>query len=170
LIPRPFIRTAASLFLAAFLPLSSAANWTITSGQVVGVIDGDTVTVLTSDRTQQRIRLSGIDAPEKRQPFGQRAKQRLSDLAFGRHIAVEWSKKDRYGRVVGKLVHGGRDLNLAMIESGYAWWYERYARDQLPEDRALYREAQDRARKSKAGLWRDVEPVAPWDFRRVKVK
>jgi endonuclease YncB( thermonuclease family) len=168
---RPILRIAAPLFLAAFISVAQAADWTVTSGRVVGVIDGDTVDVLTLDRIQQRVRLAGIDAPEKRQAFGQRAKQRLSDLAYGRHITVEWSKRDRYGRVVGKVIdEDGRDLNLAMVSSGMAWWYERYARDQQPADRERYAAAEDRARKSRAGLWRDVEPVAPWDFRRVRAK
>jgi micrococcal nuclease len=81
---------------------------------------------------------------------------------------VEWDKRDRYGRIVGKLVHEGQDVNLSMVEDGFAWWYREYAREQSEIDRGLYEAAEDRARRARAGLWRDPEPVPPWDWRKRK--
>lgn len=157
-----------SLVLASFLSTASAANWQVIEGKVVGVSDGDTITVLTRDNDQHKVRLMGIDAPEKSQPFGQRAKQRLSDLAYGKLVSIEFSKRDRYGRIVGKVLdERGRDVNLAVVEAGLAWWYVAYQREQAPEDRDLYSAAEDRARSGSVGLWGDREPVAPWDYRKV---
>ena len=105
------------------------------SPRVVGVSDGDTITVLDSYNQQHRIRLYGIDAPEKKQPFGSRAKQNLSSLAFGRGATVEWSKTDRYGRIVGKVTVSGEDVGLRQLQAGLAWWYRQYAREQRPQAR-----------------------------------
>ena len=107
-------------------------------GQVVGVLDGDTIDVLTPTKTQVRVRLAGIDAPEKGQAFGTVAKKELSDLVFGKPVTVEWRKKDRYGRTVGKVIVNGVDANLKMVEAGLAWHYKHYAREQSPcRSRAL---------------------------------
>ena len=116
------------------------------SPRVVGVSDGDTITVLDSYNQQHRIRLYGIDAPEKKQPFGNRAKQNLSSLAFG-GSTVEWSKLDRYGRIVGKVTVSGEDVGLRQLQAGLAWWYRQYAREQRPQDRATYAQAEDAARR-----------------------
>lgn len=153
------------LFLALVL---SPVHADTLAGKVVGVLDGDTVDVLDSDHAKHRIRLAGIDAPEKKQPFGSRAKERLSDLVFDRQVQVEWRKLDRYGRMIGKIEFKGADMNLEMIRSGLAWWYRQYAREQSPEDRSIYAEAEEGARKKKQGLWSDLEPVPPWEFRREK--
>ena len=96
------------------------------NGRVVGVADGDTVTVLDASRQQHKIRLMGIDAPEKRMPYGNRSKQSLSDLIFDRQVQVEYNKKDRYGRTVGKIIVDGVDANLAQIKAGMAWHYKQY--------------------------------------------
>lgn len=138
------------------------------TGRVVGVLDGDTVDVLDADHSKHRIRLAGIDAPEKRQPFGARAKQQLSDLVYDQQVQVEWRKLDRYGRVIGKIEFKSADVNLEMIRRGLAWWYRQYAREQSPEDRSIYAEAEEGARKKRQGLWSDLEPVPPWEFRRDK--
>lgn len=149
-------------------------------GRVVGVSDGDTVTVLAPDNVQYRIRLAGIDAPEKAQPFGARSKETLSSLVFGHWVTVEGDKRDRYGRTVAKLwvaplEAGCRssstcprtvDANLAQVATGMAWWYRQYAREQAPEDRIQYAEAEASARNRKVGLWRDPDPVPPWEWRR----
>jgi endonuclease YncB( thermonuclease family) len=90
------------------------------NGRVVGVADGDTVTVLDASRQQHKIRLMGIDAPEKKMPFGNRSKQSLSDLVFDRQVQVEYNKKDRYGRTLGKIIVDGVDANLAQIKAGMA--------------------------------------------------
>ncbi|WP_296471223.1 thermonuclease family protein [Rhodoferax sp.] len=117
-------------------------------------------------KRQHKIRLSGIDAPEKNQAFGQRSKESLSDLVFAKTVDVETDKVDRYGRRVGKIWVNGIDANLEQIKRGMAWHYKQYAREQSKEDQREYAEAEDEAREAKRGLWKDVEPVAPWEFRR----
>lgn len=137
-------------------------------GQVVGVADGDTVTVLDANKVQHKVRLSGIDAPEKKQAFGQRAKDSLSDLVFNKQVSVETDKKDRYRREVGKILVDGADANLAQVTRGFAWHYKTYEREQSVDDRKLYNFAESEARAARRGLWRDVAPIPPWDFRRAK--
>jgi endonuclease YncB( thermonuclease family) len=138
----------------------------ILNGRVVGVADGDTVTVLDASRQQHKIRLMGIDAPEKIMPYGNRSKQSLSVLVFDRQVQVEYSKKDKYGRTVGKIIVDGVDANLAQIKAGMAWHYKEYQREQTAEDRVAYAQAENEARAAKRGLWRDTEPMPPWDWRR----
>ncbi len=92
-------------------------------------------------------------------------KTQLMDLVGGRTVTVYWHKRDRYGRIVGKVTADGRDVGLAMLREGYAWWYRKYADEQIPADRMLYGAAEQEARGVKRGLWRDPEPVAPWDYR-----
>lgn len=150
-------------------------------GVVVNVADGDTLTVLESTSTplttrrQHRVRLAGIDAPERRQPFGTRAKQHLAALVLGREVTVAWEKRDRYGRIVGRVLAPecasracaqSLDAGLAQIRAGLAWHYKRYASEQPPEERRRYAAAEEAARADKTGLWRDVDAVPPWEFRR----
>ena len=137
-------------------------------GRVVGVIDGDTITVLDSSNGQHKIRFAGIDAPEKTQPYGQRAKEHLSDLVFDRQVIVETEKKDRYRRPVGKVLFEGRDINLAMVVAGYAWHYKKYQAEQSPDDRLLYDSAEKEARAARRGLWADPDPIPPSEWRAVK--
>ena len=112
-----------ALFCALLLAVLPASSGTV-SGRVVGVSDGDTLTVLDPGNVQHRIRLKGIDAPEKGQPYGQAAKKRLSDLAFGQSVTVETSgRPDKYGREVGTVYANGRDVNAEMVSSEYAWAY-----------------------------------------------
>lgn len=135
-------------------------------GRVVGVSDGDTITVLEPGNRQHKIRLSGIDAPEKAQPFGNVSKKSLSDMVFDRTVTVEYSKLDRYGRKVGKVIESGVDVNLRQVEKGMAWFYKKYQNEQPIEDRLFYLEAETKARQERLGLWLDNNPKAPWDFRR----
>jgi len=138
------------------------------TGRVVGIADGDTVTLLDANRQQHKIRLAGIDAPEKAQPFGARSKQNLSALVFDKQVAVEWNKQDRYGRTVGIVMVNGIDANLAQIKAGMAWWYRKYAMEQSPEDRGRYEFEEREARARRVGLWQDPDPIAPWDWRHPK--
>jgi endonuclease YncB( thermonuclease family) len=110
----------------------------------------------------------GIDCPEKAQPFGQNAKQSLSDLVFGRSVNVEWQKLDRYERIVGKVLVSGQDANLEQVRRGLAWHYKKYEREQEPLDRATYSQAEIEARMSNRGLWSDPTPIPPWDWRKSK--
>lgn len=137
-------------------------------GWVVGVTDGDTVTVLDGSNTQHKIRLAGIDAPEKKQAFGARSKQSLSDLVFDRQVSVETDKRDRYGREVGVILVNGKDANLEQITRGFAWHYKAYEREQSANDRKLYDFAEQEARARRRGLWADVDPMPPWDYRHSK--
>jgi endonuclease YncB( thermonuclease family) len=139
--------------------------WADESGRIVGVIDGDTVDLLTDSRVLIRVRLSGIDAPEKKQAFGNVAKRALSDLAFNRTALVIGHKLDRFGRLVGKISVAGTDVNLRLVQLGLAWHFKKYEREQEPVDRQRYAQAELGARAKRVGLWADKEPVAPWDFR-----
>lgn len=134
-------------------------------GRVIGVSDGDTITVLDNSNTQHKIRLAGIDAPEKSQAFGQRSKENLSVLVFGKSVLVDSRKNDRYGRSIGKITVNGQDANLAQIRAGFAWHYKAYEKEQLPADRAAYSQAETDARRRRAGVWQDSMPIPPWDFR-----
>ncbi len=145
---------------------SGLVSAAVLRGEVVALSDGDTVTVLDAGRTTHKIRLAGIDAPEKRQPFGERARQNLSALVFRKQVTVEWSTQDRYGRIVGKVMVQGEDAGLAQIRSGLAWHYKAYQRQQAAPDRAIYADAEVVARQARRGLWSEAAPVAPWDYRR----
>jgi endonuclease YncB( thermonuclease family) len=133
---------------------------------VVGITDGDTITVLDDTKAQHRVRLAGIDAPEKGQAFGNKSHQHLADLVAGQRVTVEWYKRDRFGRIVGKVLMGGLDVCLEQVRAGMAWHYKKYASEQSPEDRRTYAEVEEQARASKAGLWKDARAVPPWEFRR----
>jgi endonuclease YncB( thermonuclease family) len=166
-------------FLSAFLLVSSLVHSTsfalTIEGQVVHVADGDTITVLDSDNEQHRVRLAGIDAPEKGQPFGNASRKKLRNLVAGKEVRVELEKYDRYGRIVGKVwvtppdcPTCGKmlDVGLAQITSGMAWWFRRYSHEQSPEDQERYEFAEQEAKAKKIGLWQDKTPVPPWEFRR----
>jgi endonuclease YncB( thermonuclease family) len=152
--------------LLAAAPLTAWAHEF--AGRIVGVIDGDTVDLVTASKDLIRVRLSGIDAPEKGQPFGQAAKKTLSDLVYDRDALVAGTKRDRYGRLVGKVVVAGNDANLQMVASGLAWHFKRYEREQPEADRVAYANAEVTARAGHLGLWSDRNPVAPWDYRAPK--
>ena len=138
------------------------------TGRVVRIADGDTITVLDSSNTQHRIRLEGIDAPESHQAFGTQSKKNLSDLVFGREASIVYQKTDQYGRLVGKIVIDGRDINLEQVRAGLAWHYKEYEREQSAEDRELYARAEDEARAARRGLWQDANPIEPSAFRKTE--
>jgi endonuclease YncB( thermonuclease family) len=156
--------TALTLFLLCTLSFSSRAE--VLVGEVIRLSDGDTITVLDSTHTQHKVRLAGIDAPESHQAFGNVSKQHLASLVFRKHVTVGWIKRDRYGRIVGKVYADGVDLCLEQVKAGLAWWYEKYQKEQIPEDRETYRHAEAEARARRAGLWSDADPKPPWDYRR----
>ena len=132
---------------------------------MVGVQDGDTITVLDSSNANHRIRLLGIDAPEKDQAFGTKSGQNLSQSVFNKVVRIEWSKHDRYGRIVGKVMLSSQDVCLEQIRAGMAWHYKYYQGDQTPDDGQLYADAEIAARANRDGLWIDPDPIPPWDFR-----
>lgn len=155
---RGFLFVIALLVTLARAHPASAAE---IRGRVVGITDGDTLTLLTDLREQVRVRVSDIDAPERRQPYGDRARQALSDLTFGRRARVEARDIDRYGRTVGRVFIGPVDVSAAMVERGAAWVFRQYSHD--PDLLRLETEA----RTARRGLWRlpEAQRVAPWDWR-----
>ena len=133
------------------------------TGRVVKVSDGDTITVLVGTQ-QERVRLYGIDAPEKAQPYGRKSREILADKVAGEMVTIQITTKDRYGRYVGKVFVQGREANLEMVEQGGAWVYRQYTKD------PRYYAAESVARKAGKGLWRlpDHERVPPWQWRKEK--
>jgi endonuclease YncB( thermonuclease family) len=146
----------AALLLAAISNPSAAEQ----ACRVVGIADGDTMTVLCEGNEQVKIRIAEIDAPEKKQPFGTRSKQSLSDLCFGKQAEVFPEKTDRYGRTIARVKCEGQDASVHQVQAGMAWVYERYA-----TDRSLFT-LQNLARSKRLGLWADAGALPPWSWRR----
>jgi endonuclease YncB( thermonuclease family) len=176
--PYPCFQMTASLALfkhpvvAALVVLATVSMATANElhGHVVGVSDGDSITVLDAERTQHKIRLASIDAPERGQPFGDASKRSLSALVFKKGVVVEWHKADRYGRLVGvvRVQPSGKDAGLAQVSDGMAWHYAAYEREQSVDESKAYRSAEHNARLAGIGLWREADPTAPWDYRSAK--
>lgn len=149
------------LLLALLPAILPAAELT---GKVVGISDGDTLTLLTAEKRQVKVRLAEIDTPESRQPWGSRARQALSDFAFGKTVRVEVADTDRYGRTVGRVHVGGLDVNAELVRQGHAWVYRQYSRD--PSLLKLEAEAKAAGR----GLWSlpEAQRTPPWEWRHGK--
>lgn len=157
--------TAKALMLLLCLSVGLQAY----DGKVVGVSDGDTITVLDESLTQHKIRFYGIDAPEKKQAFGTAAKQHLSGLVFGKNVRVDVVNIDRYGRQVANIFYGPEDsANIQMIRDGYAWAYTQYIKGK--ENKYRYLDYEHQAKWLRRGLWVDDNPTPPWKFRRMKRK
>ncbi len=151
-------------FLACFPSLAISDNLNCPC-KVVKVTDGDTVNVLDQIKALFKIRLGGIDAPERKQSFGKKSKENLSFMIAGKNVEVEYDKRDRYGRIIGKLIKDGQDINLLQIKDGYAWHYKYYEKDQSSLDRMLYSPAEIEAREKTIGLW-SAPAVPPWEYRK----
>ena len=151
---------------SALLLVAGALNAATLQGKVIGVADGDTVTLLDAQKNQHKIRLQGIDAPEKAQAFGNKSKQSLHEMVHGKEVFVDVQKKDKYGRSVGKILVNQTDACLEQIKRGMAWHYKQYANEQSPEDRDVYAQAESTARAQSLGLWKDKSPTPPWAFRK----
>jgi len=131
--------------------------------KVVGVSDGDTFTGLTADNQQVKCRIYGIDAPEKKQAFGNCSKQTLSDFIFGKQVQIKIQNKDRWQRAIVKVyTPDGKDVSAEMLKTGMAWHYKQYSKD------TEYAQLENAARQHKIGLWADKNPVEPWEWRRNK--
>ena len=151
-------------------------------GKVVKIADGDTVTVVDDSGKKHRIRLAGIDAPEKDQPYGDVSTQGLVELVSGKTVTIEYEKRDRYKRIIGKVLVDPPgdvfclaidcvkkiDVGLEQTKAGLAWHYKKYQSEQEESDRRAYSEAEIDARAERNGLWADKEPMAPWRWRRRK--
>jgi endonuclease YncB( thermonuclease family) len=147
------------------------------TGKAVSVTDGDTIKVLDETNTEHKVRLTGIDAPERGQPIRTASTKNLNRMVAGKQVKVESSKSDRYGRLLGKVwvqpadcptCGKTLDANHAQLLSGMAWWYRYYAKEQPPEDRGRYESAEDEAKARKWGLWIDPRPINPYDWRKGK--
>ncbi len=162
-----------SFITGLLLLLSLAAQAKELEGEVVSIADGDTFTLLVDD-VQYRVRLRGIDTPERGQPYASAARNALSDLIFRKQVRVESRKTDRYGRIIGRVWAQPRDcsrcgktldVSLALLTTGMAWWYRYYADEQPEEERAQYEFAEFEAKAKRAGLWRDENALPPWEWR-----
>ena len=154
------------LLALALLYISCGLGAATLQGKVVHVADGDTITVLDATNTQHKIRLQGIDAPEKAQAFGQKSKQSLHRLVHSKQVTIEFQKKDKYGRTVGKVVLNGLDVCLEQIKLGMAWHYKQYESEQPKEERETYAQSELAARSMAVGIWKDKNPTPPWEFRK----
>ena len=158
---------------------AGAQAHSVLTGRLIGIADGDTITVLDASKTQHRIRIAGIDAPERGQAGGQRSKESLSALVYDQPVRVESNKQDRFDRIVGKVWVASPDspcrgkpdcpttldAGLAQITMGRARWFRKYADEQSPEDRGRYELAEREALSRRVGLWRDGTAVPPWEWR-----
>ena len=147
-------------FIVSLLVANLALNAQTLQGRVVRVADGDTITVLDSTNIQNKVRLVKIDAPEKSQAFGEVSRKHLASLVASKEVKVEWTNKDKYGRVLGEVFVGTTNVNLRMVKDGLAWHYKHF--DNTP----TYAQAEVEARAKKIGLWKDANPIPPWEFRK----
>lgn len=153
------------LFITLFLFFGEASNKESAAtefyGKVIKIVDGDTFDILLDNNSTKRIRMAGIDAPEKRMPFYQKSKDYLGALCFGKIVRIKKTDTDRNGRWIAQtFTDSGKELGLLMVTAGYAWHYKKYSSD---SDLA---KAEKNAQKKKLGLWADKFPVAPWDWRK----
>jgi endonuclease YncB( thermonuclease family) len=154
------------IYVIALLSFCFSLEAATLQGKVVSVADGDTITVLDSQKAQHKIRLQGIDAPERAQAFGNKSKQSLHEMVHGKQVTVDYQKKDKYGRVVGKILLNNTDVCLEQLKRGMAWHYKQYANEQPKEDQETYSLAEQQAKTEFKGLWKDKQPVPPWEFRK----
>jgi len=153
-----FSSSLVTIFIGLLLTAANAYSQTITAN-VVGVHDGDSITVLAAGNVQLKVRLDGIDAPELKQPFSQQSKEALSGLVFGKTVILRVTGKDRYKRTLAVVMVEGLNVNLEMVRRGMAWRYEKYSKD------AALLAAQNEAKEAGRGLWADASPVPPWEWR-----
>ena len=148
------ILSAVLIFNFSYLSFAQAF-----SGKVVGVFDGDTISVMHSGK-YEKIRLDGIDCPEMGQPFGAKAKQFTSEMVFGKTVTIAAHGKDQYGRTLGDVIlSDGGNLNQELVRAGFAWWYRHYSNDKT------LKALEKAARQARIGLWADPHPIAPWVWR-----
>ncbi len=153
--------------LGLLIGLSLTVSADTLTGKVVKITDGDTLYVLDANYKDHKIRLAGIDAPERKQAYGLASHKHLLSIVAGKQVRVEYQKRDRYGRIVGKVLLDGIDACLEQVKAGFAWHYKKYQHEQSAEDRELYADAEIRARDGRLGLWRENNPNPPWEYRRL---
>ena len=158
----PFMRVPFFILLLISFNFSSHSQTRggTLEGKVIKIVDGDTYDLLTSTKTVYRIRMNGIDAPEKGQAYGQKAKDYLGKLCMNQTIRIQWYSKDRNGRYIADgYLKDGHSLSMEMIKAGFAWHFKKYSKDEVLD------KAEIKAREEKLGLWADANPEAPWDKR-----
>jgi endonuclease YncB( thermonuclease family) len=160
---KKFIFTLFFFSLTTLFPVLINAG--VLKGKVVGVIDGDTVTVLVESKAQKQIRIKGIDAPEKEQLFGNNAREYLTNILLNKKIIVEYSTLNVERQILGKIILDGKDIGLGMIESGFAWFCEEHKSELTEEEISLYSLSQSKAQSNTLGLWQNPNPTSPWKFR-----
>jgi len=158
-------RLVIGLCFAFLLSLPASAD-TLT-GKVVKITDGDTLYVLDANYKEHKIRLAGIDAPERKQAYGLASRKHLASIVASKQVTIEYQKRDRYGRIVGKVLLDGIDACLEQVKAGFAWHYKKYQHEQSLEDQRLYADAETKARDGRLGLWRENNPNPPWEHRRL---
>jgi len=152
------------IFLSTILlSISVYADFT---GKVVKVTDGDTINVLEAGNVLHKVRLTGIDAPERGQPYGRKSQEYLAGMVAGKQVLIESDKQDRYGRDLGKIILNGKDINQEQVKAGMAWWYRYYKKQQPPDDQMAYEAAESSAKANRLGLWADTNPINPYEWRR----
>ncbi len=152
-------------FFFVFLSIPAFAD-TLT-GKVVKITDGDTLYVLDANYQQHKIRLAGIDAPERKQAYGLASRKHLASIVAAQQVTIEYQKRDRYGRIVGKVLVDDVDACLEQVKAGFAWHYKKYEHEQSREDQRLYADAENKARDERLGLWRENDPIPPWEHRQL---
>jgi endonuclease YncB( thermonuclease family) len=150
---------------ALLLTFSSPLLVDILLGRVVHVTDGEAFTMVDAGERERQVRLSGIDAPERGQPYSEASALHLAGLVAGRRILVDYYQKDRHERLVGKVFFNCMDINFVQIQRGFAWHDTEDIFKQSPADMHLYATAAIKARKAATGLWQEPNPVAPWNWR-----
>jgi endonuclease YncB( thermonuclease family) len=164
--PSNALRLALAAFLALLLASAALGQELVVQGRCVAVTDGDTIKVLVGDNQLIRVRLSWIYAPERSQAFGQRSKEHLSELVFGRRVELYTHGLDQYGRTLAVVFVHGVDVNLEQVASGMAWVYERYIGELGADIQSRYKQAETDAREQRRGLWSDSQtPIPPWQWR-----
>jgi micrococcal nuclease len=153
------------MLVLLYLWLAISVKFASFEAKVIALKDGDTIVVLRKGNIQETIRLAHIDCPEKKQPYGQKAKQFASDFCFGKMVKIiETSRRDIGGRMIGLVIYKDKCLNEALVSNGLAWHFKKYSKDMS------YDVLEQKARAAKIGLWLDPNPIAPWDWRKSKKK
>lgn len=147
------------------LTLSCPLQAQVLVGKVIKIIDGDTITILDSSNKQHKIRLYGIDTPEKKQAYGKAAKKHTSRLSYRKKAVVTIYDTDRFKRPVGVVKVGSVNVNESLIRAGYAWQYRKYCKAKFCKS---WLQFEERAKASNLGLWRNNDPVPPWEWRKGK--
>ena len=147
-------------YLLMLFALCCIAEAKVLKGKVVNVHDGDTFTLLVGKEPPYKVRLDAIDAPEEKQAFGEVSRKALAGLVAGKIVQVDWKSKDRFDRIIGRVTVDGVNVNLNQVNTGMAWHFKKYNQEKS------FAQAESAAKAQKLGLWKDANPLAPWEFRK----